>query len=381
MAQTSQRRPRLGVDFHVWDGIFQGSRSHLLGLYTEAIRQAEDIDFVFFLDGVDSLRAAAPAFARPHVQLVRMPHRPGPWRLALQLPWLQRRHGIELLHLQYRLPWLPAGRTVCTIHDLLFESHPQYLPPAFAALARGTARHAARRATALFAVSEFTRGEIVRRYGVAPEHITVTVNGVDRQRFHPGDAGAEAVRALGLVPGQYLLSVGRLEPRKNQASLVEAYARLPAGAPPLVFVGQRDFRHDGVFEAIRRHGLEPRVKLLERLGDAELPAVMRHAQVFAYPAFAEGFGMPVAEAMASGVPVITSNTSSLPEVAGDAALLVDPQSVDALHAALQRLLDEPALRREQALRGLRQVERFTWEASARALLARLRPLLGLGNGR
>lgn len=374
----ARRRPRLGVDFHVWDGIFQGSRSHLLGLYAEAIRQAPDIDFVFFLEGLDSLRAAEPAFASPQVQLVRMPHRPGPWRLGVQLPWLQWRHGIDLLHLQYRLPFVRSGRTVCTLHDLLFETHPQYFPPAFAALARSTARRAARQAEALFAVSEFTRSEIVRLYGVPPERITVTVNGVDRSRFHPGPEGAEAVRALGLEPGGYLLSVGRLEPRKNQASLVEAYARLPAGAPPLVFVGQRDFRHDAVFDAIRRHRLEARVKLLERLGDAELPAVMRHALVFAYPAFAEGFGMPVAEAMASGVPVITSNTSSLPEVAGDGALLVDPQSVEQLQAALRRLLDEPALRRELAARGLQQVQRFTWAASAEALLARLRPLLGLG---
>lgn len=369
------RRPRLGVDFHVWDGIFQGSRSHLLGLYSEAIRQAPDIDFFFFLDDVDSLRQAAPAFAEPHVQLVRMPHRPGPVRLAVQLPWLQWRHRLDLLHLQYRLPPLRLGPCACTIHDLLIETHPQFFPRGFVAMSRATYRSAAHKAARLFAVSEFTKAEIVRLYGIDPARIGVTCNGVDAARFHPGADGAEQVRALGLEPGHYLLTVGRLEPRKNQARLVEAYARLPASAPPLVIVGQRDFHYGGVFEAIERHGLGQRVRLFDRLGDDALPAVMRHATAFAYPAFAEGFGMPVAEAMASGVPVLTSNTTSLPEVAGDGALLVEPDSVEQIAAALGRLLDDARLRQQLVERGLRHVARFTWARSAEALLAGLRPQL------
>lgn len=368
MKQTKSQRPCIGVDFHVWDGIFQGSRSHLIGLYRAVIRQQPNWDFVFFLDDVDGLRAAYEEFSAPHVRLVRMRSRSGLWRLALQLGWLRWRQGVDLLHMQYRLPLLPMGPCACTIHDLLFETHPQYFSQGFVWQAKWTFRSAARRAAALFTVSEFSRGELERLYGVPPGAARVTVNGVDATVFHPGPEGADAVRALGLEPGQYLLTVGRLEPRKNHVTLLRAYAKLGPDAPPLVIVGQRDFAFDGVFATLDELGLRERVRLLERVGDGVLPAVMRHATVFAYPAYAEGFGMPVAEAMASGVPVVTSNTTSLPEVAGDGALTVSPDDADALAAALRHLLNEPEAARALAEQGLRQAARFTWEASATVLL-------------
>lgn len=366
------RRPVLGVDFHVWDGIFQGSRSHLLGLYRAAIRQAPDIDFVFFLDGVDSLRSSFAEFASPNVRLVRMRHAHPLWRLGAQLPWLQVRHRIQLLHMQYRLPFVRFGPCACTIHDLLFETHPEFFPASFVLQSKVTFRSAALRARVLFAVSHFSRAEIERLYGVPAGRTVVVYNGVDRARFSPGSDGLSHVVDLGLEPGGYLLTVGRLEPRKNHLTLVEAYARLPATTPPLVIVGQRDFGFDGVFEAIRRLGLGQRVKVLERVGDDALPAVLRHASIFVYPAFAEGFGMPVAEAMASGVPVITSNTTSLPEVAGDGALTVDPNSVEGLARAMADLLSNDALRQRLIAAGHEQVRRFDWETSASTMLAAMR---------
>lgn len=366
------RRPSIGVDFHVWDGIFQGSRSHLLGLYSAAIRQAPDLDFVFFLDRTESLRQAHPVFGSPNVRLVRMAPRPGLWRLGVQLGWLRWRHGVDLLHMQYRLPLLPMGPCACTIHDLLFETHPEYFSPSFVWQAKLSFRAAARNAAVLFSVSEFSKSELVRLYGVPAPSVGVTVNGVDREVFHPGEAGRETVQDLGLQPGAYLLTVGRLEPRKNHATLLRAYARLGPEAPPLVIVGQRDFGYDEVFSLIESLGLRERVRLLERVGDGVLPALMRHARLFAFPAFAEGFGMPVAEAMASGVPVVTSNTTSLPEVAGDAALLVDPRDDAILAAALRRLLEDPALAAALAARALERVRRFDWEVSAEVLLKGLR---------
>lgn len=366
------RRPRVGVDFHVWDGIFQGSRSHLLGLYRCAVRQAPEIDFVFFLDGVDSLRHSYPDFCLPNVKLVRMPHRPGVVRLALQLPWLQWRHHIDLMHLQYRLPPLVLGPCACTIHDVLFESHPQFFEPRFVWQSRLTSRAAVRRAALLLTVSQFSRAEMARIYGIDAQRIGVTLNAVDPARFHPGEEGADAVRALGLEPGAYVLTVGRLEPRKNHLTLLEAYARLAPDTPALVIVGQRDFGFAPLFAAIQRHGLAARVHLIENVSDAALPAVMRHAQVFVYPAFAEGFGMPVLEALASGVPVITSNTTSMPEVAGGAAILVDPHSVDALTAAMQRVIGNPELRASMTKAGLAAAARFDWDVSAAALVNVLR---------
>jgi glycosyltransferase involved in cell wall biosynthesis len=372
MTALPPRRPTLGVDLHVWDGIFQGSRSHLIGLYRAAIRQAPDIDFVFFLEGTDSLRSAYPEFGASHVKLVRMRHRPAVVRLAVQLPWIQWRHRLDLLHMQYRLPFVRLGACACTIHDVLFETHPQFFEPGFVWQSRISGRMAVRSAKLLFAVSQFSKAEMVRLYGVAPGDVAVTYNGVDRQRFRPGDEGRAAVERLGLVSGGYILSVGRLEPRKNHETLVRAYASLGPEVPPLAIVGQRDFSYGGVFDAIASLGLEGRVKVLERVDDDTLPALMRHALVFAYPAFAEGFGMPVAEAMASGVPVVTSNTTSLPEVAGAGALLVDPHSADALAAALRQLLGDSALRASLVAAGLAQVHQFDWEQSAGVLLAAVR---------
>ncbi len=372
MTTVPRRRPVVGVDFHVWDGIFQGSRSHLVGLYRAAIVQAPEIEFVFFLEQTDALRQAHAEFRAHNVRLVPMPHRPAPWRLAVQLPLLRRRHGVDLLHMQYRLPLVAAGTCACTMHDILYETHPQYFTRFFVWQSRLTGRRSARRAAVLFAGSEFSLHEMVRLYGVDKERVGVTFSAVDFERFQPGAKGADEVRALGLVPGAYLLTVGRLEPRKNHLTLLRAYARLGDDAPPLVIVGQRDFSYGKVFEELERLQLGSRVRLLENISDAALPALLRHARLFVYPSFAEGFGMPVAEAMASGVPVITSNTTSLPEVAGDGALLVDPTSVDELSQAMARMLADAPLRERLVAAAARHVQRFDWQRSAAVLVAAMR---------
>ncbi len=375
LVPAAARPPRLGVDFHVWDNLFQGSRSHLLGMYSAAIRQAPDIEFVFFLNDPASLRNAHPEFALPNVTLVKMARWPAPLRLALQLPALQWRHRIDLLHMQYRLPLLRFGACACTIHDVLFESHPQFFPRSFIWQSRWSYRQAARHAALLMTVSDYSRREMARHLGVPVSRIALTPNAVDATRFHADrQQGADAVRHHGLTPGGYLLTVGRLEPRKNQALLIEAYARLGPQAPPLAIVGQRDFQYGAVFEAIERLALGSRVRLIETVDDAQLPALMRHALLFAYPSVAEGFGMPVLEAMASGVPVLASHSTALPEVASDAAELLPPESVDAWATALQRLIDDPLRRAALVSAGLARAQSFRWEDAAAVLLDNARAL-------
>lgn len=366
------KRVRIGIDFHTWDGIFQGSRSHILGLYRAAIRQAPDLQFVFFLENTDSLRAAYPEFALPNVTLVSVRHTSPLVRLTVQLPWLQLRHGIDLLHMQYRVPLIPVGKTACTIHDILFETYPQFFQRSFVVQSKITFRLAAKMASTLFTVSQFSRGELARLYGVPAERIEVTYNGVDRQIFFPGNDGLEHVQALGLQSKQYVLTVGRLEPRKNQASLIRAWSKLGESAPPLVIVGQRDFSFGDALAALEETPYRSKITLLEKITDAQLPALMRHAAVFAYPAFAEGFGMPVAEAMASGVPVVTSSTTSLPEVAGRGAILIDPHDVDSIHDGLQRALSGDV--QATVDEALRHVRNFDWDQSATVLLSRFRAM-------
>ena len=362
------RRPKIGVDFHTFDGIFQGSRSHVLGIFRETIKLAPDLDFVFFLDNPEQLKSEHPDFIAPNVRLARMPHRTGLIRLGWQLPWMQMREKLDLLHTQYRLPFVPLGPCACTIHDVLFESHPEYFSKSFTLQSKLTFRLAAKFARLLFTVSEYSRAELTSRYGLAPAEIKVLYNGVDRARFFPGRAGAELIASLGLVPGGYVLTVGRLEPRKNHVRLIEAYARLGDSAPPLVCVGQRDFGYAAALEAASRFGIRDRVHFLENVGDGVLPALMRNACLFVFPAIAEGFGMPVAEALASGVPVVTSGTTSLPEVAGRAAVLVDPLDVESIHQGMAKVLGDAGLAGRMVTEGGTQILKFNWTESARKLV-------------
>ena len=376
LRRRSASRPRVGVDFHTFDGIFQGSRSHLLGLYREAVVRAPDLDFVLLLADPERLRGEHPVFDAPNVDLVAMRALPGVARLGWQLAWHQYRQRLDLLHVQYRLPLLTWGPCACTIHDVLFETHPEYFPGGFVRMSRATSRQATRRAAPLFTVSEYSRATMSRIYRVPETRIAVTSNAVDTRRFHPGTGGRDRVRALGLEPGEYLLTVGRLEPRKNHQVLIEAYAGLAAPRPPLVIVGQRDFGFETLFEQVQARGLAGQVRFMERVEDADLPALLRHARVFVYPTWAEGFGMPVLEALASGVPTIASSATSLPEVAGEAARLVDPADVQALSKAIGEDLELDAdARAARVAAGLVRVAEFDWGASAEVLLAGFRSRL------
>ena len=378
-------RPRVGVDFHTFDGLYQGSRSHLLGLYGEAVALAPEIDFVLFSAAPARLAQAHPAFSAPNVSCADLPHASGLARLGWQLGLARRRHHIDLLHLQFRLPLWAGGPCACTIHDLLFETHPQFFGAAFGRMARWTSRRSARRAALLFSVSAYSRGELVRLYGLDPAHIPITANGVDGARFHPAADAASAegraeralVAAHGLVPGGYLCTVGRIEPRKNHLGLLRAYARLAAPRPPLLVIGQRDFEAAPVFEAARELGLGDTLRFMEDVDDAALPVLLRHALAFVYPSFAEGYGMPVAEAMASGVPVLTSDVTALPEVAGEAALYADPHRPEAIAAALEHLLGDAALRRRLADAGVARAAAMCWRTSAEVLVAALRGYFGI----
>ncbi len=373
------RRPRIGVDFHTFDELYQGSRSHLLGLYREAVRRAPEYDFIFFCAEPARLREVDPAFLMPNVRCVEMPNQGGVARLGWQLALLQRRHRIDLLHVQYRMPLLPWGACAVTIHDTLFESHPRFYTPKFLRMARFTGRRSVRQAALLLTVSQFSLREIVRLYGVDPLSITLTGNGVNLARFHPASAagsdgghGIELVRALGVEPGQYLVTVGRLEPRKNHLNLVRAYARLATPRPPLLIVGQRELEHDEAFAEVEALGLSAEITFLERVADAELPALVRHARAFVYPSFAEGFGMPVLEAMASGVPVVTSATPALVELAAGAAVVADPDDPAAIAGAISELLADAVLRERLVARGLEVAAAHRWDAAARKLLGAFR---------
>lgn len=260
-------------------------------------------------------------------------------------------------------PWV--GPSVATLHDLSHLHYPQHHP-------RERIRYLERylpltleRASRLIAVSEFVRQEIHQHLGVPLARIVTVQNGMDAA-FHPRTALATApvIARYGLEPGGYLLSVATLEPRKNLARLAQAHSRLPPSlrhTKPLVLIGTPGW----LTEELEQH-LAPleRIGQVRRLGyvpQADLPLLYAGAFAFAYPSLYEGFGLPVLEAMASGIPVLTSDRSSLPEVAGGAARLVNPEDVEAMTAGLERLLTDDDDRSLAIKRGLRQAHRFSWE--------------------
>jgi glycosyltransferase involved in cell wall biosynthesis len=363
------RRARIGADLHTLEGLHQGSRTHCLELFSRVPRLLPQADFLFFADLDRWDKAAAAQLEAPNVRFVHMPHTRSIQRLLAQLPALARQEALDLLHTQYIAPLRLRCASAVTVHDILFEDFPEFFTPFFRLRSRMLVRHSARKADIVCSVSEFSKQELVRRYKIPQEKITVTYNAANLQRFYPGEDGHTIVTGLGLTPGEYLLTVGRLEPRKNHVRLLQAYARLPQPRPRLAIVGQRDFRFDEILRAQTELGLQDDVLFLESVNDAALPALYRHARLFVYPTLAEGFGMPVIEAMASGAPVITSNNTALPEVAGDAALLIDPLSVHALADALQATLAQPRQLAGLREKGLRQARRFDWDVEAAKLAA------------
>jgi glycosyltransferase involved in cell wall biosynthesis len=312
--------------------------------------------------------AAVRPLSREDFRLV-----PGGWRTEqplrrvlwerLALARAVRRVRADVFHSPVNVlpPRLPCPAVV-TIHDLAFLHYPQFFRPARRAYQRALTVRSARAATRVIAVSECTRRDLVR-LGVDPARVRVVYPAVE-ERFRPeADAGRLAAfrRAHGL-PERYLLYLGTLEPRKNLGGLLEAYARMrarDAGAPALVIAGAKGWYYDEVFARVRALGIERAVSFAGYVDDADQPLWYAAAELFIYPSWFEGFGLPVAEAMACGTPVITSEVSSLPEVAGDAAVLVDPRDAEALAHAMQTVCADAQTRRRLALAGPRQAQRFS----------------------
>jgi glycosyltransferase involved in cell wall biosynthesis len=363
-AGDSLRRPRIGIDLHVVDGIYQGSRTHCLELFSRVVAGTPECQFVLFLDQPSKLLEFSANFSLPNVRIVSMPHASAIWRLICQLPRLARRERLDLLHTQYITPPFSGCRTAVTVHDILFESHPQYFDTLFVARSRLLVRRSVRRSAEVFTVSEFSRNQIAVAYGISPDRIHTIFNGVDQARFFPGHDGTNAIRKAGLAPGEYFLTVGRLEPRKNHANLMRAWAALPVPRPRLAIVGARHFGYDEALQLREELGLTDEVTLFNDISDEDLPAFFRNAKAFVYCSWAEGFGMPILEAMASGVPVISSPNTALREVCGDAALLADPADVSAIRDAIYTVDTQPELRSDLIRRGLERVRNYTWIRAA-----------------
>ncbi len=295
-------------------------------------------------------------------------------RLGYDLPRRLKADRPAALHVQYTAPVACGGvPLVVTVHDVSYLSHPQYFTPFRRRQLRLTVKRTVRRAAKVLAVSEFSRKAILDAYGIDESKVVVVPNGTSA-RFRPmaREAAAVSVRERFGISGPFVLTVGDLQPRKNHLGLIRAFESLMRSEPrlrhQLVFVGKDTWHSKEVHEAAARSPLAERIRFTGFVSDEDLVAFYGACDLFVFPSFYEGFGLPILEAMACGRAVACSNTSAIPEVADSAALLFDPSSNWEMALAMKDLLVDSELRARMERLALARAAHFSWERAARQTL-------------
>jgi glycosyltransferase involved in cell wall biosynthesis len=367
---------RITIDLSPWVHHHAGLGRYAGELITELQRLAPQNEYVGLYHAAREIRMNG---ALPGIQTVRVPLDAKPWRMSVLLAyyagmnmdgWLP---ATRLFHAtDHLLPPFKNSATVFTLHDLIFRFFPQYHLPLNRWFLDLMLPRFLRRADAIIVVSENTKRDAVRLMGIPPEKMTVIYEGVN-PTFHPIDDPTEfeRVRAEYKLPHRFILFFSTIEPRKNLVTLLDAYAELlqqDVSTPPLVVMGRKGWLYQETLAHISVLGLSERVILTDWVRDYDVPAIINLAEVFVFPSLYEGFGLTPLEAMACGTPVISSNASSLPEVIGDAGILIEPRDSAGFAEAMRRVLSDESLQRALRGKGLKQAGRFTWERTARETL-------------
>ncbi|MCU1264107.1 MAG: hypothetical protein JWM21_425 [Acidobacteria bacterium] len=363
---------RIAIDAHSVGTQLAGNETYAVNLI-ESLAAIDSVNtytlYVTRREAVDRFRGRWPNFSvvrtLPHSPLVRIP---------LTLSAELRRNPVDVLHVQFTAPPLAPCPVVVSIHDLSFEHLPETFKRRSRMQLRLTVRRSARNATHILALSESVRRDIIATYKIDPELVTAIPLAAP-EHFGPvtNEKELQRVRHTYAITGDYILSVGSIQPRKNLKRLVGAYARLHAERPgvklpSLVLVGKRAWLYGETLRAIEQSGVGDKIVLTDYVTEEDLPALYSGAVCFVYPSYFEGFGLPPLEAMKCGAPVIVGNRTSLPEVVSDAGLLVDPFDEGDIAAALTRLIDNPDLREDLRVKGLKRAANFNWYDTARRTL-------------
>lgn len=311
--------------------------------------------------GIDTMTRYPNKLLNASMRMFKTPHIERFASSAPSLCWMPNPHFIALS------PSLPLA---LTIHDLTFETYPEFFSLKQRLWHRAVAPRAlAHRADAVLAVSETTKRDLVERWHLPPEKIAVTLEGVAPEFFEaPSPDVLQRVRTNRRLPERFILHVGALEPRKNHLGLLDAYHQLRpqeryAGLG-LVLAGPAGWNNAAILQAIRRSPYRNDIRLLGYVDDLERRCLYRLASLLAFPSFYEGFGLPPLEAMASGLPVVASHAGALSEIVETTGLLTDPYRPTEIAAAIDAVLDSPALAERYAARGRERAKQFSWSASA-----------------
>lgn len=306
-------------------------------------------------------------------------------REHISIPLQLRRLGADLLHSpHYVVPLLGRRPTVVTIHDCIHLLFPQYLPNRMAwKYAELMMRKAIERSALVFTVSEASRRDILRFFPQTdPDRVWVVPNAIDAALLvHPGEEEMDRVRERYQIRGRFVLYAGNIKPHKNLNRLVAAFARVKQRPGfedlKLLIIGDETNRYGGLRRSVEAAGVRQDVRFFGFVPERTLAALYRLAAVFAFPSLYEGFGLPPLEAMACGTPVVTSRLSSLPEVVGEAALLVDPESVEDIADGIARVLEDSALCARLVAAGHERAQHFSWDRSVQAIHSGYMKVLGV----
>ncbi len=363
---------RIAIDAHSVGANLGGNESYATNLI-EALAKIDSVNtytlFVTKHEAVERFKNRWPNFTvrltLPHTPLVRIP---------LSISAELRRHPVDVLHVQFTAPPFAPCPVVVSIHDLSFEHLPHTFKRRSRTQLRLTVRHSARRAARIVALSQHTRTDIMRTYGV-PQDVISVIPLAPPDHFGPvtDEKELQRVRHTYGIQGDYILSVGAIQPRKNLVRLIAAFEclrslRPEAQAPKLVLVGKCAWLYRETLEAVKRTGLDGSIILTGHVPQSDLPALYSGAVCFVYPSLFEGFGLPPLEAMKCGAPVIAGDRTSLPEVVGEAGLLVDPFDIQAITKAIIRVIDDKDLRSKLIVDGLAHAQKFGWRETAQRTL-------------
>ena len=352
-----------------------GIGTYVRNLLRELARQDDDAEYVLlcFPADVELLRALGPRF-----QPLAERSRNYSVREQFGIPLALTRAKVDLFHApHYVVPPLTTRRFVVTIHDCIHLRFPQYLPNRAALYyARTMMTMAARRSQRVLTVSQASKDDIIHYLKVPASKVEVIYNALDeRLAIAPTPEEVDRVRQRFLLTSPFLLYAGNIKPHKNVDRLIEAFSLLKKRGfeeVKLLIIGDEISKYPNLRRLVHRHQLHQQVRFLGFVPDETLAVLYRLASAFVFPSLYEGFGLPTLEAMAAGAPVITSNVSSLPEVVGDAAILIDPLDAGAIAEAMGRVLADPALSADLTRRGRERVKAFSWERS----VARIREVYG-----
>jgi glycosyltransferase involved in cell wall biosynthesis len=367
-----EMRPRIGIDAHMVGARETGNETYVLNLLQNLPQIDASNQFDYTAIALTPEQLMGQLRHRKNVDIVRIGPSTSFVRIPISMPLLAAREKLSLLHVTYVAPPVCPCPTIVSVHDIAYKLYPEYFPARVRLMLSLLVPLSMRRAAHVLTLSQSAKQDILAHYGIPESKVSVICGGVG-SRFHvlTDRDHLNAVKAKYGIEGEFILAVGNLQPRKNIRRLIHAYSQLPVPVQSryrLVIAGQALWKHSDIYRAAAECDVQHRITFTGYVSDQDLVPLYNAAALFVYPSLYEGFGLPILEAMACGTPVVTSCRSSLPEVAGEAALLVEPTNVEEIASAMERVLQDPALAQSLSEQGIRRARGFSWKRTAHQTL-------------